>query len=372
MKFFSDFSEGRENNFDFLRFFFASLVIFAHSYAVLYNGSELGYDPFVRYSRSQIGLGGMAVNGFFLISGFLITRSWIYSKGTADYARKRALRILPALVVVLLLTVFVLGPIATNDRSGYFHNPATYRYLGFMLTTHLHATDQLPGVFQANPLPGRVNGSLWTIRCEAICYILVALLGLWGAYRRRVSVLVLALAAMVMVAFMNSLGEFADSFRVSTYFLVGMAFYLYRDRIPYDRKWLIGILSLVAVSLYFHFLSIVSTITGAYLLFYFAFNPKIPLHHFARHGDLSYGIYLYAFPIEQLLVAFYRHSLNIYSLTAATFALAAACAALSWRFIERPALMLKGSSKKAAAPQPVLVGDVREPLADAAPVAPGK
>src|SRR5579871_356947 len=237
---FRQFSEGRENNFDFLRLFFATLVIFAHSFAFLYNGTLAGFDPLVRFSRGQVGLGGLAVDGFFLISGFLVTKSWLRSKGAWDYTKKRALRILPALVGVLLFCALVIGPLTTSLRlSAYFLRPQTWLYVGFMLYPQIRYHDYLPGVFAHNPLPLQVNHSLWTIRYEAICYVLVAVLGLISLYRRPRQVLAVGIGVYLLSVLPFSLhrtfGEAGVCFHLLLYFLVGMLFLLYQDVIPYSR-----------------------------------------------------------------------------------------------------------------------------------------
>ena len=359
---------GRENAFDFLRFFLASLVILSHSFALLYSGWS-AYDPLLHWTRGQAALGGVAVDGFFLISGFLITKSWEHSQGVADYAKKRALRILPALVLVLLVTVFVFGPLATDLRpASYFHSPRTWAYFGMMGTKNLHLTDTLPGVFTHNPLANRVNGSLWTIRCEAICYILVAALGLLRVYRRPIALPLVSAAALAVMALnahkLSTLGEWADSFRVLLYFLWGMTFYLCRDFIPFSRGWLMLSLGGILVSEVVDILPYTLPLLGAYALFYAAFRPAFGLQRFARRGDFSYGLYLYAFPVQQLLVTTFQHSLNAGALTLAAFLLALACAVLSWHLVEKPALHRKRAPLRpipseetlGKAPEPALAG----------------
>ena len=333
-------SQGRENTFDFLRFFLATLVIFSHSFATLYNGQWIAYDPLLHLTRGQVAFGGGAVDGFFLISGFLITKSWEHSKGAADYAKKRALRILPALAVVLLVTVFVFGPLATSlPLVSYFHSARTWAYFGMMGTKNLHITDTLPGVFAHNPLAGRVNGSLWTIRCEALCYIMVAALGLLRCYRRPALILTASIAAVIVTAIgarhLASLGEMEGSFHVLIYFLWGMTFYLYRDVIPFSRALLLASLVGMVVSDWIGVLPYTLPLLGAYALFYTAFRPVFGLQGFAKHGDFSYGLYLYAFVIQQLLVHFFRPALNAYTLFASAFVIAGLCAVLSWHGVEK-------------------------------------
>ena len=341
-------SLGRDNTFDFLRFFLASLVILSHSYAMLYNGTREGYDPLLRWTNGQAAFGGVAVDGFFLISGFLITKSWLGSKSAGDYAKKRALRILPALVVVLIVTVLVIGPLSTTlPLTTYFRAPHTWAYFGFMGTINLHLTDRLPGVFAHNPLAYRVNGSLWTIRCEVICYLMVAALGLLRFLRHPRIVLALS-AATILVMFvgakhMMTLGEFADSFRVTTYFLWGMTFYLYRDVIPHTRALLLGSLVGIFASGLLGILPYTLPVLGAYALFYAAFRPKLGMERFAKHGDFSYGLYLYAFPVQQLLVTHFRPLWNAGTLTLAAFVAAGACAVGSWYLVEKHWLKQKRS-----------------------------
>lgn len=376
VKYFSDVSEGRNNNFDFLRFFLASWVILGHSFYFLYNYGAFRLEPVMRLTHVQFSLGGGAVKGFFLISGFLITRSWVYSKGAVDYGIKRVLRIVPALVVVLLFTIFVIGPIATTDRGSYFHNTETYRYFGFLLTKSLHKTDILPGVFTHNPNGPSVNGSLWTVRCEGLCYIMVAVLGSLGLYRNRSFILTAALISSIYVsckefhhaATFDNLDSLFGPIQVTSYFLVGMAFYFYRDRISYSTNMLIAVLAVTIATTATNTLLFVLPFVYAYLLFYAAFNPNIRLQHFAKHGDLSYGIYLYAFPIQQLLVQMFRPYFNAYTLTLTAFLLTAACAGLSWHFVEHPFLMMKPKPKVDASTLPksaTAKSDVGEPAAAA-------
>ena len=345
---FGQVSEGRDNNFDFLRFFFATLVIFSHSFAMLYNGTWYAYDPLLHWTRGQVAFGGGAVDGFFLISGFLITKSWERSRGVGDFTKKRALRILPALAVVLVATVFVLGPLATSlPLASYFHSSRAYAYFTFMGTRNLHLTDTLPGVFTHNPLADRVNGSLWTIRCEAICYIMVAVLGLLRCYRRPALMLLASVAAVIVTAIgarhLASLGEMEGSFHVLIYFLWGMTFYLYRDVIPFSRALLLASLVGMVVSDWIGVLPYTLPLLGAYALFYTAFRPAFGLQGFAKRGDFSYGLYLYAFPVQQLLVHYFQPALNAYTLFAAAFVIAGLCSVLSWHGVEKRWLRRKAT-----------------------------
>jgi len=354
-KTFGQISEGRDNNFDFLRFFLASLVIFSHSFAVLYNGTWQGYDPLLHLTRGQVAFGGGAVDGFFLISGFLITKSWERSKGAGDFARKRIFRILPALVAVLLVTAFVFGPLATTlPLNEYLGSALTYKYLAFMGTRNLHLTDRLPGVFVHNPLAYRVNGSLWTIRCEALCYVLVAVLGLLRCYRLPALVLTASVAAVgvtiVQGNHVNTGNNLEGPFHVLIYFLWGMTFYLYRDKICHSPLLAVSALAGLVVSDLIGILPFTLPLLGGYALFYAAFSARLKLHKFARYGDFSYGIYLYAFPVQQLLVAHFQSVWNAETLALATFVIAGLCAVLSWHVVEKPWLKRKSVAARVPAP----------------------
>jgi peptidoglycan/LPS O-acetylase OafA/YrhL len=355
--------DSRDNNFDFLRFLMASMVIYAHSFAVLYNGTLKGNDPLNRLTKWQVGYGGLAVQCFFLMSGYLVTRSWFYSSGWRDYARKRILRILPGLIATLLFCVFVIGPLASSlSTPAYFTNLKTYRFLGILFFVHIKANDRLPGVFTQNPMPGSVNGPLWSIRYEAICYVLVAVLGLLGTYRKPARVIALC-AVCFAVSVLNRIGVFHmgefDQFpNLATYFLLGALCYLFRERVPYSHGlFALSVLALV-VSASFGLLPYVQPLFAAYALFYVAFSRGLRLLHFARFGDLSYGVYIYGLPIQQILIEYFPGAFTANTHFLASLLVTCGCAALSWHYIELPFLRLK---RKPQAPS-------REIMRDSEPV----
>ena len=155
------------NNLNFIRLFLAILVVFAHSF-------DLGKypEPLTVFSKGQIGLGSFAVNCFFIISGILITHSYIRSKDNFMYLYKRFIRLFPGLFVCALFTVIIIGSINTTlPLINFFTNKQVYNYLfknSFLLTS-----SSLPGVFVTNPYPFAVNGSLWTLRFEVLLYLVV-------------------------------------------------------------------------------------------------------------------------------------------------------------------------------------------------------
>ena len=155
----------RDNNINFLRFIAASLVIWFHMASLLVIP-----EPYIMGQ----GLGPIAVNIFFVLSGYLIAKSWSRSSSFGSYLIRRIARIFPGLAVVVLLSVFVMGPAVTSLSMGdYFGDPDTWKYLSLIVLAPIE--NALPGVFDTNLLPYAVNGSLWTLRYEFLAYLLTPL-----------------------------------------------------------------------------------------------------------------------------------------------------------------------------------------------------
>jgi peptidoglycan/LPS O-acetylase OafA/YrhL len=298
------------NNFDLLRFSLAALVIFSHSFALL-SGSN-ATDPLYRLTRGQIAFGELAVDGFFILSGFLVTHSWTKSPALGTFLLKRASRIYPGFIVVTILTAVLLFPIAYRLPFGSVPSEVLGRQALSLVT--LRAVEP-PGAFPQNPLHA-VNGSLWSIPFEAWCYVGVAAVGLAGALRNRKVILALLVGAtLASLAFLiwnlNPGGKILGTIfgwprlwaRMLPYFLAGMVFYVYQDRIRYTTFGAAAsLLGLVLASILPNGWAIAGPWCGAYLLFWLAFNRALELNGWAKYGDFSYGIYLYAFPVQQLII----------------------------------------------------------------------
>lgn len=290
--------DSRHNNFDFLRFFFALMVIFSHAYIL--SGYQ---EPIETLTQGQASGGAIAVIGFFLLSGFLITKSWVHTPDLKGFLRKRLRRILPGFLVALLFCVFVVGPLSGVDLLSYFRDRRTYRFLlqGIGL-----GTSGLPHVFTVRAEVGNVNGSLWTIRIEFLCYLMLAFCGISGLLRSRFFALVILIAASCGMAVINHFLHLPflleGIFSLAPVFLIGVLFYLFKDSIPrHSILVLLSLLSILWSCFSGSYLAFILPICGAYLLFSFGFSSVIQLQNFGRHGDFSYGLYLYAFPIQQLI-----------------------------------------------------------------------
>jgi peptidoglycan/LPS O-acetylase OafA/YrhL len=358
---FVEIASSRNNNFDFLRFALAVAVILAHCYPP-------GAGISIPLTHRQWPIGSHAVEGFFAISGCLITASWERSRGLGSFAWKRFLRIFPGWAVSLLVCVLVIGPLAGADLHTYFTNPRTWRFFQPLL---LAPPIGLPGVFQHLAWKDTVNGPTWTIRFEVLCYCLVALLGLTRILANRWAVLGLftaSVAAYTVLYFTAGdslawqipwIGDSAHLPRLAAFYLSGAAFYSFRHLIPRNRP-LAAVMGLAAATL-FHWQSVVLPICGTYLLFYIATSRSLKLYHFGKRGDFSYGMYLYGFPVQQMIVYHFGYpSVPILFLSATAIALLVSMA--SWRFVEAPAMTLARSRRAAAASEGKAVD---EPISEA-------
>jgi peptidoglycan/LPS O-acetylase OafA/YrhL len=335
----------RDNNFGFLRLLFAALVVVSHS-PQLVDGNRS--REILMQIFGTMSFGEIAVDGFFLISGFLITKSFIESRSTWSYLIKRFLRIVPGYLVSFWFCVLIIAPFVVADGSVLSAETITSQ----ILRTLRLASPDVPGVFQGLPYP-MLNGSMWTIAYEFRCYIAAAAFGLLGVYnpRYRLSVLVAvttllflhATGAMrnVHLAGAGIIGSADQDTRFAAVFGVGALYFLYRDKVP-----LTGIGAMVAASLLTillfsrHLAEPAYSILGGYLIFWFAFKIRfLRASRFNNHADISYGLYLYAFPVQNLII-WANSNINPWILCFMTLLGASSLGYLSWTFVERPALQL--------------------------------
>ena len=339
-------SSGRQNNFNFLRFLLAGLVIVNHSFSLLHDNGE----PLTLLTHGQKALGRVAVDFFFVISGFLIANSWQHSKTAWDYLKKRILRIYPGYIAAVLSTVFVFGLLGAHGSAAYLHSIPLKKL--FLDIFRLHNIVPLP-TFAQNPVPENLNGSLWSIAIEFECYLLLMAIGWLGFLRQRKWTLALfTLGVLLNIGFLYSVpglhqisahipAGMGGKLRLVTCFLSGTTMYLYRDKIrlsPLLFGISLAVLILTAVTTGF---TVALMIFGAYGLFYVAFSPKVKLNAWGKKADLSYGIYLYGWPIQQLTIFYLGRSLHPYLLTLIVLPLSCLCAAVSWYCVESPFLRLK-------------------------------
>ncbi len=363
-----DLCEGRDNNLNLIRMVAATSVLVSHAWPIsLGSGSWEPLSETLGWS-----LGGVAVLVFFSISGFLIARSF-ERQSTARWVLARVLRLVPALLVVLVLTAWLLGPLVTTwALPAYFSNGFTYTYVPRNLLLY-NQQGQLPGVFEGNPLPKATNGPLWTLYYEVCWYLVVLVLGLAGALTRRTWLAAaLALFAVGYAVVALALGDAAVADKTRWFFLLGLpfatgiGFYAWRDRLPMSPA-ILAVLALAAVVA--HRTPVFDVLFGlalSYAVFLLAFAVGGGLRAYNRVGDFSYGMYIYGFPVQQLMVHFFgpmRPPVNV----ALALPLALGFAMLSWFLIERPALtMVRWSPEEFGA----ALGRLRQLAAHDAPAGP--
>lgn len=328
---------GRTNNFDALRLVGAMAVLVGHGFVL--HGRAAEVPP-----TFGIGLHPLGLALFFSISGYLIMGSWLSRPAVSHYLTNRAARILPALAASSILTALVLGPAVTTLPIGdYFGDSSTWTYLAN--TVPVVPQYDLPGVFANLPFPLAVNGSLWTLRVEFACYFGVLLVGMLP----RVPRLVLLAIAGAIAATVSQLGvtvgdaNVSASAGVATYFVVG-ALLRHCPRRVLDAR--VALLLLVPWALVTSFLSrgiaeLVSFVVLPYVVISIGLAATPGVRRAARFGDFSYGIYLWAFPVQQtiLLVA---PDLPIAVSIAACAVISTAIAVASWHLVENPVLTRKG------------------------------
>ena len=330
-----------------LRLLFASLVIVAHSPEML-DGS-LRREP-LHMLFGGMSFGALAVDAFFLISGYLIAASFASSASPAAYFSKRILRIYPAFVVCSVFCVFVVAPLAGAQLATL--EPSAWARLGYRLL--MLKAPEVEGAFAGLPYPA-LNGSAWTISYEFRCYILAALFGMAGLYRRPKAYL--ALTAIVLLAnlavtwpggpaldapgWIQALfGDPRQDLRLLGAFMVGTCFWLHRSA-PLHGRWVALATPLLIGLMFTQFAETALVLLGGYILFWVAFTTRWkPLLTINAKDDISYGIYLYAWPIGALLIWCWR-SIPMPLLSLVTFAGAAVLGAASWFLVEQPALKWK-------------------------------
>jgi peptidoglycan/LPS O-acetylase OafA/YrhL len=360
----------RKNNFDFIRILAASMVVFAHSFDLLYPAEKNAvlYEPLRIWTKGEMSFGTLGVAIFFCISGYLITQSLTRSSSYTSYFAKRSLRIFPALVLDILIAVFIWGVLCTTlPLTEYFSRPEPYLYLlNFSL---FHLSYNLPGVFENNVVPNVVNSSLWTLPYEFTCYFGVVLLhrsfilrhkyafALFYAIFIFAGFFVLRSNVAVDVFFGNTI-SLDNIFILGAYFGAGALFFLFKDKIPLHFGisslllgiWLIGLKT--PFSLYFSFFCL------PYIIFWFVFEPKIPLTNAGKFGDFSYGLYIYSYPVQQTISYLTGGQISIPLMIILSFLFTVPLAMFSWFVIEKRALNLKDLIFSREKPSPTLITEL--------------
>jgi peptidoglycan/LPS O-acetylase OafA/YrhL len=331
-------TNGRSSGFDYMRVGLAALIVCLHSVTTSYG------------MPAQDALWGsipgrpltLLVPMFFALSGFLVAGSWERCRTMMSFLGLRVLRIFPALSAQVVLSALIIGPLVTIlPLQAYVHDPLFAR---FFWNAVGHPQYFLPGVFTHNPVP-YVNGQLWTVPYELDCYLILTALALIGVVKRR-WILLLALAAVqLFLAFHAFFRPHGVSVGMSgeligLCFMWGLAFYRFRDRIPFGGWFGLAAIALSAVLMILPNGKYLAPLPVAYgTVCLGLLNP--PRDRLVLSGDYSYGLYVFGYPIQQLVatqVALRDWRLNLLIALPAAFAVAA----LSWHLVEKRALGLRG------------------------------
>ena len=331
----------RDNNFDVLRLAAAVSVVLTH--AILLGEDRLSSDPLMRLTSGQCTLGVAGVFVFFAISGYLVTQSLDATGRIAPFLAKRALRVYPGLAACLLLLAFVLGPLVSAlPPGGYFADAGSYRFVAANLLMDADDVNSLPGVrFTGFNAGAVVNGPLWSLPCEVLMYLMVAGLGSAGLLRAPVLAALFVAGIVANVLDTASIGTLAGSAAwLLPFFIAGMALYRFRARPILRLRYALASLGALALAARFGFFIPVFAACGSYLVIYLAFAGHWRVRA-ARYGDLSYGLYIYGWPVEQLTVRALGGAAPGWQVFVIALPITAAAAFLSWRLVEAPALSLK-------------------------------
>ena len=341
----ADVIDGRDNNFGLIRLLAALSVMFGHSFWMLQ--SKHRYEPILKFTRLEYS-GSLAVYTFFLVSGMLVSASYARQKSLPRFAALRLGRIYPALFVCVLLTAYLLYPVLQGlGPVQALSDPHAWRYFSVNASVFFGLDRSLPGLFHASGIPMAVNGALWTLPIEMKCYGLVAIAGLLGAFRSRIGYLIASAGVLTLVWALvkhplpslvlaglarNTTGY---SFYPVCFFAFGMALYAIRERVV--LAWP-GAIALITA-----YLSLRHTAWGQPAL-YAALVYGVLWLSATKHlrlldpsQDFSYGIYLYGFPIQQMVAQAWPTMDNLLSLLISV-PCTVAVAAGSWFLVEKPAM----------------------------------
>ncbi|QFJ56069.1 acyltransferase family protein [Pseudobutyrivibrio xylanivorans] len=347
-------SQGRNNNLNILRLVASFMVMYMHSLAL--SIAEQERDLMYTLSFHKALSGQVAVDIFFIISGFLIYRSYDRSRNIPKYLKARFLRIWPLLGLFILSTAYIIGPMLSKfSRDEYFATGLKDYLLNLFFAS---SYTRLPGVFTTH-INFSVNGSIWTLRYEVICYLLVLVFFPILIRKKEAIGGLIAISAATYLFF--NYGFTGDHFymipsgillnlgRLSLHFEMGILYYLYREQIPMKvNLFIASIVGLVASS-YFIDYEIAFAIFGTYMILFIGFHDSAISRAYDKVGDLSYGVYILSFLAQQLVIEWMAVSpdgyeyvrMDPYVNLGVSIVIVVPLAFISWHLFEKQLLKLK-------------------------------
>jgi peptidoglycan/LPS O-acetylase OafA/YrhL len=340
----ADVARGRDNNFNLIRFIAATGVLVSHAWPISLGPGVV--EP-LKLATGHT-LGSLAVYLFFAVSGFFIAGSYLRSNSARVFIMARVLRLFPGLAVSLLLVALVMGPLVTDLSPGaYFTHSEVMTFLVRNLTL-VSPQYTLPGVFEDLPYP-TVEGSIWTLIHEVLCYILVFITGVLGILQRRswatVALVVYGLAWVTPgVLGIDLHPRIALTHGLSLPFMIGVAFRIWQDHIRLSLWVAVALMVAAGLARGTPLIFPLLALALSYATFWCAYVPGGALRGFNRLGDYSYGMYIYAFPLQGLVIWLWGSNMGPGLNIALSLPLTVFFAVLSWHLVERPALDLAKTS----------------------------
>lgn len=333
----------KDNNLNLLRLIAALMVLYAHSFA-FYGNPPAGFLGLASY-------GGLGIEIFFIISGYLIVKSWDFTPSVANFLIKRSLRIFPALIVVVLISMFVLGPMFTTlTVSEYFAHPQFWSYMKNII---LSPVFYLPGVLEHARVPNAVNGSLWSLPVEFFMYLVVMGLGLLFKGGRWVYTAVTALFALTVVFWcwrdaplVVVYGtDVRNIFLTGIYFMIGACYAKWRLERWFSLSGVcVLIMATILLAPYAAVSKLLLWLALPYVVLAYGLSRSWLGSWVNRVGDCSYGVYIYAFPVQQfVLLKFPNISYPTYLFVTIVITLVLGYA--SWHLVEKRVLKFKPKDK---------------------------
>ena len=327
------------DNFGLLRLLLSLAVVVSHAFSV--SSGRVEDEPLARLTGFT--LGEHAVNGFFAISGFLVTMSYD-KRGWRDYILARTLRIVPGLVAAVVVVAIGFGlAFTTFAAQGYLTDARLGRFI-FATLTSFKSNIALPGVFASNPFTFPM-GTVWTLKYEVICYCGVLALGFAGLFRHPRLLLGIAVAMAIAVLLREIVAPHGakgveTALRLPLIFFCGGLAWLWREKLHLSLAGILLAVALLALALPTLLFKPVLYLATVYLMLALALVPQLITARTEPPGDVSYGVYLYGWPVQQALVVMFPMA-GAWTLLGPALFFTVLLAISSWICVEKPALALK-------------------------------
>ncbi len=333
--------DGHDNFFTPLRFIFAYMVLIGHAFVVVGGLDTSEPHIFYHYTFSY-----MAVNLFFIASGFLVTGSMLYRKNLASFASARILRIFPALIAHVLVIMFIFGLMTTALPWGEYLTSKDLWKQPFVVLGFIDTEMALPGILPNNAEP-IASATLWTLRYEVLAYMGTFIAFTLGLMRRRWMILAqfVLFAIAVPIAYKTGLYDQLPAtaqslLRFGLCYGLGAAIYAYRDKLKFHIAFIPALVLVTSLFSNTAMFEVVGVITAAYMLFWAAYVIMPRFDFLKKYSDISYGIYIYHWATLQGVYHF-MPDLNVWQLMVIGTPIALMLSVASWHWVEKPALSLK-------------------------------